>query len=298
MKSVLVLIAPSEGEPLEDGIVAAVRDSLNGQGAAPEAPRWLSRRHACEIPFSGLALPHAATAAKAALGARRLDFAALPAEGRRKKLLVADMDSTIVAGEMLDELADFAGLKERVAAITARAMNGEIEYRESLRARVALLKGLGADALDKTFARARLNPGAATLVATMRAHGAYTFLVSSGFRFFTGRVARLAGFDADIGNEVEIANAKLTGRVVEPILDKEAKRQTLLDAAGRLGIALEATLAVGDGANDLPMIRAAGLGVAFHPKPAVATEASVVIRHADLTALLYLQGYADDAFVG
>ena len=208
------------------------------------------------------------------------------------------MDSTIVAGEMLDELADFAGLKERVAAITARAMNGEIEYQESLRARVALLKGLGADALDKTFARARLNPGAATLVATMRAHGAYTLLVSGGFRFFTARVRALAGFDADVGNEIEVADAKLTGRVVEPILDKEVKRQTLLDTAARLEIALSATLAVGDGANDLPMIREAGLGVAFHPRPAVATEASIAIRYADLTALLFLQGYAIDAFVG
>lgn len=298
MKSVLVLIAPSEGEPLEDVIVAAVRDSLKEHGAAPEAPRWLGPGRACEIPFSGLARSRAETAAKAVLGDRRLDFTALPAAGRRKKLLVADMDSTIVAGEMLDELAGFAGLKEQIAAITARAMNGEIEYRESLRARVALLRGLGADALDKTFARTRLNPGAATLVATMRAHGAYTLLVSSGFRFFTGRVRALAGFDADVGNEIEIADAKLTGRVVEPILDKEVKRQTLLGTAARLGLAREETLAVGDGANDLPMIREAGLGVAFHPKPAVAMEAPVVLRHADLTALLYLQGYARDAFAG
>ncbi|MEK7245792.1 MAG: phosphoserine phosphatase SerB [Pseudomonadota bacterium] len=298
MKSVLVLIAPSDGESLDGVIVAAVRDSLKEQGAAPEAPRWLSPRRACDIPFSGLASPQAETAAKAVLGNRRLDFAALPAAGRRKKLLVADMDSTIVAGEMLDELADFAGLKERVAAITARAMNGEIEYQESLRARVALLRGLGADALDKTFARARLNPGAATLVATMRAHGAYTLLVSGGFRFFTARVRALAGFDADVGNEIEVADAKLTGRVVEPILDKEVKRRTLVETASRLGLALSETLAVGDGANDLPMIRQAGLGVAFRPKPAVAAEAPVVLRHADLTALLYLQGYANDAFVG
>lgn len=298
MKSVLVLIAPSEGEPLKDAIVAAVRASLKEQGAVSEATHWLSIGRACEIPFSGSARPRAERAAKAVLGDRRLDVAVLPAEGRRKKLLVADMDSTIVAGEMLDELADFAGLKEQVAAITARAMNGEIEYRESLRARVTLLKGLGTDTLEKTFARARLNPGATTLVATMRAHGAYTFLVSSGFRYFTARVRALAGFDADLGNDLEIADAKLTGRVVEPILDKEVKRQTLLDAAGRLGIALSETLAVGDGANDLPMIREAGLGVAFHPKPMVATEAPAVIRYADLTALLYLQGYADDAFVG
>ncbi len=287
-----------EGEPLDGAIVAAVRDSLNGQGAASEAPRWLCPGRACEIPFSGIPRPQAERSARTALGERRLDFAALPAESRRKKLLVADMDSTIVAGEMLDELADFAGVKERVAAITARAMNGEIEYWDSLRERVALLAGLGADTLEKTFARARLNPGAAALVATMRAHGAYTFLVSSGFRYFTRRIARLAGFDADLGNDIEIADGKLTGRVIEPILDKEVKRRALNETAGRLGLALSETLAVGDGANDLSMIQDAGLGVAFHPKPAVAAQAPVVIRHADLTALLYLQGYADDEFVG
>jgi phosphoserine phosphatase len=298
MNSVLVLIAPSDGEPLDGAIVAAVRDSLNGQGAAADSPRWLSPRRACEIPFSGLTPDRAASVARSALGNRRCDAATLPAAGRRKQLLVADMDSTIVAGEMLDELADFAGLKDRVAAITARAMNGEIEYKQSLRERVGLLKGLPAGALENTFARARLNPGAAALVATMRANGAHTLLVSSGFRFFTARVRALAGFDADVGNEVEVADGKLTGRVIEPILDKEVKRQTLLDAATRLGIALSATLAVGDGANDLPMIRAAGLGVAFHPKPVVAAEAPVAIRHADLTALLYLQGYTDEDFAG
>jgi phosphoserine phosphatase len=296
MNSVLVLIAPSGGEPLADGIVAAVRGSLNGQDAG--ATRWLSPGRACEIPFAGVAPAKAAGAARRALGGRRIDCAALPAEGRRKKLLVADMDSTIVAGEMLDDLADFAGLKERVAAITARAMNGEIEYKDSLRARVALLEGLGAECLEKTFARARLNPGAATLVATMRAHGAHTFLVSSGFRYFTSRVRALAGFDADIGNEVEIADGKLTGRVIEPILDKDAKRNALLDAAARLKLAPSAAVAVGDGANDLPMILEAGLGVAYHPKPSVAAQAPVVVGHADLTALLYLQGYADDEFAG
>ncbi|MSP80550.1 MAG: phosphoserine phosphatase SerB [Rhodospirillales bacterium] len=298
MKSVLVLIAPPRGEPLDDAIVAAVGDSLKEHGAAPEAPRWLGPRRACEIPFSGLAPPEAEAAAKIVLGDRCFDFAALPALGRRKKLLVADMDSTILEGETLDDLADFAGLKAQVAAITARAMNGEIEYRESLRARVALLKGLGDDALEKTFARAQLNPGAATLVASMRAQGAYTLLVSSGFRFFTGRVRALAGFDADIGNDLEIADGKLTGRVVEPILDKDVKRRTLVETVGRRGLALSETLAVGDGANDVPMIQAAGLGVAFRPKPAVAAAASVVIRHADLTALLYLQGYADEDFAG
>lgn len=298
MKSVLVLITPSEGEPLENDIVAAVRDSLKRQGADPEALRWLSPGRACEIPFAGVAPAEGARAARAALGLRRVDCAAFAAESRQKKLLVADMDSTIVAGETLDDLADFAGVKARVAAITARAMNGESDYRDSLRERVALLKGLDADCLEKTFARARLNPGAAKLVATMRANGAHTFLVSSGFRYFTSRVRALAGFDADIGNEIEIADGKLTGRVIEPILDKDAKRAALLEAAARLGIHPSAVIAVGDGANDLPMILKAGLGVAYRPKPSVAAEAPITIRHADLTALLYLQGYADDEFVG
>ncbi len=206
------------------------------------------------------------------------------------------MDSTIVEGETLDELADFVGLKDKVAAITRRAMNGEIEYRQSLRERVGLLKGLSAEALDKTLARTRLNPGAKTLAATMRAHGAHTLLVSSGFRFFTSRVRAWAGFDADVGNDLEIAEGKLTGRVAEPILDKEVKRRTLIETAARLGLALEQTIAVGDGANDLPMIQAAGLGVAFHAKPAVDAAAPVRIRRADLTALLYLQGYPQAAF--
>ncbi len=306
MESVLVLIAPGPDEPLDPGIVAAIADSLNqecarsgagsDEGAKIGAIRWLAPGLACEVPFFGMALAAAEIAATRVPGAAGLEIAALKEAGRRKSLLVADMDSTIVAGETLDELADFAGLKDQVAAITARAMNGEIEYRQSLRERVGLLQGLAAEALDKTLARTRLNPGAKILVATMRAHDAYTLLVSSGFRFFTSRVRAWAGFDADVGNELEIAEGKLTGRVAEPILDKEVKRRTLIETAARLGLALDRTLGVGDGANDLPMIAAAGLGVAFHAKPAVNAAAPVRIRRADLTALLYLQGYPKAAF--
>lgn len=296
MESVLVLIAPTPDAPLGEGIVAAVADSLNDEGGEPAPPVWLAPGLAAEIPFAGIARAAAEASVRRMPGAAGLEIAALPARDRRKALLVADMDSTIVEGETLDELADFVGLKDKVAAITARAMNGEIEYRQSLRERVALLKGLAVDALDKTLARTRLNPGAKTLVATMRAHGAHTLLVSSGFRFFTSRVRAWAGFDADVGNELEIADGTLTGRVAEPILDKEVKRRTLIETAARLGIALDQTLAVGDGANDLPMIQAAGLGVAFHAKPTVDAAAPTRVRRADLTALLYLQGYPKAAF--
>ena len=294
MKAVLILIASVSGDALADGIVALARDSLNGHGDG--AIRWLSPGRAAEIPLAGIAPAAATRAVRAALGDRSIDCAVVPADERRKKLLVADMDSTIVAGETLDDLAEFAGLKDKVSAITARAMNGEIEYHQSLRERVAMLKGLDANALEKTYARVRLNPGAAILAATMRAHGARTVLVSSGFRYFTGRVRTLAGFDEDVGNDIEIAEARLTGHVIEPILDKDAKRATLLGAAARLGIPASAAIAVGDGANDLPMILEAGLCVAYRPKPSVAAAAPISIRHADLTALLYLQGYADAEF--
>lgn len=296
MESVLVLIAPSQDAPLGEGIVAAVADLLNDEGGEPAPPHWLAPGLAVEIPFARIARAAAEAAVRRMPGAAGLEIAALATRDRRKKLLVADMDSTIVEGETLDELADFVGLKDKVAAITARAMNGEIEYRQSLRERVGLLKGLAVAALDETLARTRLNPGAKTLVSTMRAHGARTLLVSSGFRFFTSRVRAWAGFDADLGNELEIADGKLTGRVAEPILDKEVKRRTLIETAARLGIALDQTLAVGDGANDLPMIQAAGLGVAFHAKPTVDAVAPTRVRRADLTALLYLQGYPKDAF--
>ncbi|MBM3565017.1 MAG: phosphoserine phosphatase SerB [Alphaproteobacteria bacterium] len=297
MESVLILIDPA-ATLLSPGIVAAAADSLNREGGRVGAPLWLAPDEAAEIPFAGLAPERAEDALRRLPEAASLEVAILPREGRRKKLLVADMDSTIVEGETLDELAGFVGMKDEVAAITARAMNGEIEYRQSLRERVGLLKGLSAEALEKTLARTRLSPGARTLAATMRAHGAHTLLVSSGFRFFTSRIRALAGFDADVGNELIVENGTIVGRVAEPILDKDAKRRTLIENAARLGLMLEQTLAVGDGANDLPMIQAAGMGVAFHAKPTVDAAAPTRIRRADLTALLYLQGYPKSAFAG
>jgi phosphoserine phosphatase len=226
------------------------------------------------------------------------DHCVQPAEGRRKRLLVADMDSTIIGVECLDELADFAGLRDEIAAITARAMAGEIAFEGALTQRVALLAGLELTVLGRAYdERVRLNPGAATLVRTMNAHGARCVLVSGGFDFFTGRVAAQAGFAAHRANRLLHDGARLTGQIAEPILGREAKLAALSEEAAALNIGLEDTLAVGDGANDLAMIEAAGLGVAYRAKPVVAQRADARVDYADLTALLYFQGYGQDVFV-
>jgi phosphoserine phosphatase len=237
------------------------------------------------------------TTVRAALDGAAVDAIAVRADGRRKRLLIADMDSTIITSETLDELADFAGLKDRIAAITARAMNGELDFKAALRERVAMLKGLPVTTLEQTWQRVRLTPGAKELVATMRAHGAMTALVSGGFTFFTGRVAALVGFDLHRSNVLLDDGAALTGAVAEPILDRHAKVATLQELASRGGLTLSATLAVGDGANDLDMLAQAGLGVAFRAKPIVAAAARARVDHADLRALLFAQGYRAAAFV-
>ena len=206
------------------------------------------------------------------------------------------MDSTIVTGETLDELADEAGLGEVIAAITRRSMNGELDFPQALRERVAMLKGLELAALDRTWARTRLTPGAATLVA-MHRHGAMTALVSGGFTYFTARVAALCGFDHHRANTLLDDGAALTGEVAEPILDRDAKLATLQELAALRGVRLSATLAVGDGANDLAMLKEAGLGVAYRAKPMVAAEVANRVDHADLRALLFAQGYPASVFV-
>jgi phosphoserine phosphatase len=233
-----------------------------------------------------------------ALAHHGADAAAQPAAERRKRLLVADMDSTIIDVECLDELADFAGVKAKVAEITERAMRGELEFEGALRERVGMLKGLPLTALQAAYdERVRLNPGARTLVRTMAEHGARCVLVSGGFTFFTGRVAAAAGFHADRANVLIEAGAALAGLVGEPILGRAAKLAALKEEAQRLGLPLARTLAIGDGANDLAMIEAAGLGVAYRAKPVVAAQADAKVDHADLTALLYFQGYSADQFV-
>ncbi len=245
----------------------------------------------------GSSLPAVRESAVLALAGLPVDVCVQPADGRRKRLLLADMDSTIIGCECLDELADFAGRKAEVAAITERAMRGEIGFEGALRERVAMLAGLDLAALDQCYqARVRLNPGARVLVSTMSAHGARCVLVSGGFKSFTGPVAAAAGFQADIANTLLDDGLRLTGAVGEPILGREAKLAALRREAEALGAGLEETLAVGDGANDLAMIRAAGLGVAYRAKPVVAAGADARIDHADLTALLYFQGYTAEAF--
>ncbi|MGE0224080.1 MAG: phosphoserine phosphatase SerB [Acetobacteraceae bacterium] len=289
MTNVLTLVANRAAGPLSPGVIAAVRDATGGG-----APAILSPGEAVDIPVS--AAPDR-DAIRAALGAAPVDAIATQAATRRKRLLIADMDSTIITGETLDELADFAGLKDRIAAITARAMNGELDFKDALRERVAMLKGLPVDALEQTWARIELTGGARELVATMRAQGAFTALVSGGFTFFTGRVAALVGFHMHRSNVLLDDGAVLTGTVAEPILDRDAKRESLLRLSGEHGLTPDDTLAVGDGANDLDMLRAAGLGVAFHAKPIVAAAAQARIDHADLRALLFAQGYPASAFV-
>ncbi|MBV9994092.1 MAG: phosphoserine phosphatase SerB [Caulobacteraceae bacterium] len=237
-------------------------------------------------------------AAETALEGKAADVCAQLAGRRRKRLLIADMDSTIIGCECLDELADLVGIGREVAAITERAMRGEVEFEDALRERVAMIAGLPLADLQRCFdERVRLNPGARTLAATMAADGARCVLVSGGFDFFTSRVAQAAGFQASWANRLIDDGEALTGRVAEPILGREAKLACLKAEASGAGVAVADTLAAGDGANDLPMIQAAGLGVAYRAKPILAGQADARLDHADLTALLYFQGYRADQFV-
>jgi phosphoserine phosphatase len=289
MSHFLTLIAQREAALLSAAMIGRVRDAVGG-GTADV----LSPGEAIDLEIANA--PDMA-AVRAALEGTAIDAIATVADQRRKALLIADMDSTIVTGETLDELADFAGLKQRIAAITARAMNGELDFKAALRERVGMLRGLPVGALEQTWQRVRLSPGARELVATMRAHGAYAALVSGGFSFFTGRVAALCGFDMHRSNMLLDDGIALTGRVAEPILDRDTKLATLTQLADQRGLPLSATLAVGDGANDLDMLSAAGLGVAFRAKPVVAAAARARVDHADLRALLFAQGYRAGQFV-
>ena len=259
--------------------------------------RWLSPGRALDIYFQHE--PHEVLArARHHFANQPVDVNVVGAANRRKRLLIADMDSTIIGVECLDELADMAGLKPIIAAITERAMRGELDFETALRERVGMLRGLEIAALERVYdERIRLNPGARTLLATMRAQGAHTLLVSGGFRFFTTRVAEAAGFHREQANDLLHDGSVLSGLVADPILGREAKLAALEDACAELGLTPDDALAVGDGANDLAMIQRAGLGVAYYAKPVVAAAAGASVNHGDLTALLYLQGYADEEMV-
>lgn len=291
---VLTLIAGSAGVEWAR-VLRVASAALQPLGAHLEPVDWLATGRAADFAFEGVDPEQAEAAVEVALareiGDLPLDLIGQPRDGRRKRLLVADMEATIIANELLDELADILGLGPGVAAVTRRAMNGEIDFARALRERVALLEGAPATVLEEAAGRIRINPGAAELVATMRANGAYAALVSGGFRCFTRLVKTRLGFDMEVANELMVSGGRIAGRVQEPILGREAKLATLNALAAERRLALADAIAVGDGANDLPMLEAAGLGVAYHAKPIADEQARHRVRHADLTALLYAQGY-------
>ncbi|MEO9775821.1 phosphoserine phosphatase SerB [Roseibium sp.] len=294
MSLVATLVSTPTAPAVDTDLVRRASDALGVSGTTTVLTPGL----AADIRFSGQDTSSAAAELRSVVGQAPVDVFVQPESGRRKRLLIADMDSTMIRQECIDELAAELGLKDRISAITERAMRGEIEFEPALRERVALLKGLPVSAIDTVLSeRIQLMPGGRTLVQTMKANGAYCALVSGGFTHFTKVVANMIGFDENQANTLLEDTGLLTGEVREPILGKDAKRARLDYLVADRGLSLEETLAVGDGANDLAMIERAGAGVAYRAKPAVAEAADFRIDHGDLTALLYLQGYAEHDFV-
>jgi phosphoserine phosphatase len=292
MNDVATLIA-APGR-LEPAAVARARAELAGAGE----PRWLALGEAADIDFDGNGDRRTLADTLRAAAGPGIDVVVQPSAHRRKKLFLADMDSTMIGQECIDELADVLGVKSHVAAITERAMRGEIDFEPALRERVALLKGLPVSVVDEVLReRITLTPGGRLLVQTMRRYGARAYLVSGGFTLFTDRVAAMIGFDGNRANTLTVVDGhKLAGAVAEPIFGRDGKRAALIELRQEFGLGKLDTIAVGDGANDLDMILEAGLGVAYHAKPKVAAAAPARIEHGDLTALLYVQGYSRDEF--
>ncbi|MCE7999987.1 MAG: phosphoserine phosphatase SerB [Rhodobiaceae bacterium] len=289
MSHVLTLIGNTSTELTQDHV-----DAVAGAIAGAGAPDWLNPGHACDLHLDTGA-PAALETARSALNGATLDIVCQPTAHRRKKLLVADMDSTIIEQECIDELADALGIRDAISDITERAMRGELEFEPALRERVGLLKGLAETELQRVYeTQITETPGGRVLCATMRKHGGTCALVSGGFTFFTERVAKSVGFTSNQANTLLVENGALTGEVSDPILGREAKVSALKNLTAELKIDPRDTMAVGDGANDLGMIGEAGLGVAFRAKPVVAAAAPAQINHGDLSALLYIQGYRSD----
>ena len=288
MTKVLTLISNPQNPSLNDNIKDKYCKMLNSSKS-----RWLNEAVAVDIFFDG----EIAQETLENLSAEAFDYAVQEIASRRKKLLLADMDSTIIQCECIDELADFLGIKEKVSHITEAAMRGEIDFKGALRERVTLLKGLKVSDLGKVFdERVKLTSGAVTLVKTMNANGAKTVLVSGGFTYFTGRVSAITGFQLNRANILLQENGELTGEVGDPIVDSDTKINTLREYQSKLAIKDHEIIAVGDGANDIPMLVGAGMGVGYHAFPTAAEAADIAIQHSDLTALLYLQGYSISDF--
>jgi phosphoserine phosphatase len=296
MTHVATLVTPDDRPALDDALIARAAALLPRAGE----PDWLCPQIAADIPFApagAVDTRELAQRIRAALADLPVDVFVQPREHRQKKLLLADMDSTMIRQECIDELADFVGLKEKVSSITERAMRGEIEFEPALRERVGLLRGLERAIVDRIIdERIVLTPGGGTLVQTMRATGAHTALISGGFTVFAERIAKAIGFQESRANVLMIDGELFAGTVNEPILGREAKLAALIELRSGLGLKREETLAIGDGANDLAMLQEAGLGVAYHAKPAVAAAAHARVDHCDLHALLYAQGYRRSEF--